>query len=169
MFSLRDERYPDRRVSVTRNVDAPAQALFDLLADPAKHVLLDGSGTVRASSDRSPRRLALGSRFAMRMHLVVPYRVVNSVVDFEEGRRIAWRHFGGHRWIWELEPLDGAARTRVTEIFDWSSARAPGLIELLGYPARNEHAMLASLERLEKLVELEDSRGTGRRAETAGC
>ena len=67
-----------------------------------------------------PERLERGSQFGAQMRLFgLPYRISNRVVEFEEGRRIAWRHFGGHRWRYELEPL-GADRTRVTESFDYS-------------------------------------------------
>jgi uncharacterized protein YndB with AHSA1/START domain len=150
VFSYTSDRQADRKVSVTKEVAVPAEAVFDLLADPAKHPLLDGSGTVQAS--RGPaQRLALGSSFALQMRDHVPYRIVNTVVEFEDGRRIAWRHFSGHRWIWQLEPLEDG-RTRVTETFDWSTAHTPALIELLGYPQRNERGMVATLERIEQLA-----------------
>lgn len=28
--------------------------------------------------------------------------------EFDEDRLIAWRHFAGHRWRYELEPVDRA-------------------------------------------------------------
>ena len=49
----------------------------------------------------------------------------NDVVEFVEGRLIAWRPHEvgkrqpGHLWRWELEPLD-ADRTRVTHTYDWT-------------------------------------------------
>ena len=51
----------------------------------------------------------------------------NHVVEFEEGRRIAWhpsevgRRQPGHLWRWELSPL-GDSRTRVTHTYDWTAA-----------------------------------------------
>jgi uncharacterized protein YndB with AHSA1/START domain len=136
-----------RQVSVSRVVDAPAREIFELLADPAKHPVIDGSGTVRASRSTGPRRLEQGSRFGMDMRLGLPYRIRNTVVEFEDGRRIAWRHFSGHRWRWELNEL-GDGRTEVTETFDWSTARFPRIIELLGFPARNRDGIEATLDRL---------------------
>jgi hypothetical protein len=68
-------------------------------------------------------------------------------VEFEDGRKIAWRHFAGHRWRWELHDL-GDGRTEVTETFDWSTARFPRVIELLGFPARNREGIEATLDRL---------------------
>ena len=76
-----------------------------------------------------------------------PYRIENTVVEFEENRLIAWRHFSGHRWRWRLEPTaDG--RTEVTETFDWSTARLPFAIRLLGFPKRNAEAIEKTLARL---------------------
>ena len=75
-----------RQVSRTTFVPAPPEAVFDLLADPARHADLDGSGTVRRSAG-TPGRLRLGSTFGMSMRLGVPYRVTNRVVEFHENER----------------------------------------------------------------------------------
>ena len=139
-----------RRVSGTRVVDATPEAIFAILADPRKHPLLDGSGSVRSPRGAIPDRLALGSRFSMNMHLIAPYRIANKVVEFEENRVIAWCHLGGHRWRWELEPVEGG--TRVTETFDWSTARFPPGIALMRAPERNKVSIEASLSRLEDLL-----------------
>ena len=139
----------NRTVAVSRVVPAPADAIFDILADPSRHAEIDGSGTV-INARGGASRLALGDRFTMDMRIGVPYRMANTVVEFEEGRRIAWRHFGGHTWRYELEPTD--AGTVVTETFDWSTSRAPWFIELVGYPERHPAAMATTLHRLEALV-----------------
>lgn len=138
----------DRTVSVSRTIAAPAQKIFDLLADPAMHPVLDGSGTVKKSVGGNPQRLSLGARFGMDMRIGLPYRIRNTVVEFEEGRRIAWRHFGRHVWRYELEPVDGG--TKVTETFDWSGAISPRFIERMGYPKKHPAGMAATLERLER-------------------
>ncbi|HVE99625.1 MAG TPA: SRPBCC family protein [Mycobacteriales bacterium] len=140
-----------RSVSRTRVVDAPPGAVFDLLADPRKHPLLDGSGSVKATLT-GPERLELGSRFGMRMHLLAPYVISNEVVEYEPDALIAWQHFGRHRWRYRLVPVDGGRRTEVTETFDWSTSRAPWFIEMMGYPERNAASMEATLERLAGLV-----------------
>jgi uncharacterized protein YndB with AHSA1/START domain len=141
----------DRQVSRDVVVDAPPSAVFALLADPREHGRFDGSGTVR-SAIAGPERLALGARFGMSMRIGVPYTINNEVVEFEEDRRIAWRHAGHHRWRYELEPV-GEGATKVTETFDWSGARIPKLLELVGYPARNARAIEATLPRLKACVE----------------
>jgi hypothetical protein len=85
----------------------------------------------------------------------LPYRITNTVVEFEENRLIAWHHFGKHRWRYELQPteVDGAPATEVTESFDWSTAVFPKGIELMGYPKQHEKNIAATLERLAAAVE----------------
>ena len=134
-------------------IAAPAQAIFDVLADPAMHPVIDGTDSVKSTAGGGHRRLALGSEFRMGMRIVVPYRITNRVVEFEEGRRIAWTHIGGARWRYELEPVE--AGTRVTETYDWSTATVffydLGL-RLLGFPARNKAGIERTLDRLSDLV-----------------
>jgi hypothetical protein len=134
-------------------IPAPAEAIFDVLADPAMHPVIDGSGTVRAPLAGHPERLALGSRFGMAMRILGPYRITNQVVEFEEGRRIAWSHIGGARWRYELEPAEGG--TLVRETFDYSAMTVPvvpRLLELAGFPQRNRAGIDATLARLAEVV-----------------
>ncbi|MGA1438476.1 MAG: SRPBCC family protein [Ilumatobacteraceae bacterium] len=141
----------DRSVSGSKVIAADPGPIFDLLAEPARHGEIDGSGTVLAVRGGS-RRLALGSKFGMDMKLgPLPYRISNEVVEFEENRRIAWAHLGGHRWRYELEPVEGG--TEVTETFDWSTARSPKFIELMGYPKKHPANIAATLDRLAALFE----------------
>jgi uncharacterized protein YndB with AHSA1/START domain len=139
----------DRQVSVSRTIAAEPAVVFDVLVDPTKHPVIDGSGTVRQPRG-NPERLELGSRFTMGMRMGLPYVIRNTVVEFEPERLIAWRHWGGHRWRYRLEPVEGG--TRVTETFDWSTAGLPKGIELLGYPDKHPPAMRRTLARLDALV-----------------
>lgn len=140
-----------RSVSVSRVIDASPEAIFALVDDPSKHALFDGSGTVKGA--RQPEQhVKLGDRFGMNMRIGIPYRIASKVVEYDKDRLIAWAHFGGHRWRYELEPLDGGARTRVTETFDWSTAKFPPFIELMKYPAKHVPNMERTLERLAELV-----------------
>ena len=136
-------------ISASRVLPFPADAIFDVLASPAGHVEMDGSGTVRGVAS-GPERLRDGARFRMKMKLGVPYQMSSTVREFEENRRIAWAHVGGHRWRYELEEVDGG--TRVTESFDWSTSRAPRFIEMVGYPERHKVNLQKTLERLEEVV-----------------
>ena len=138
-------------VAVERVVQADPQTVFDLLADPAQHAVLDGSGSVREAAAGNPARLTKGARFGMQMQIGLPYRITNVVVEFEEAQRIAWRHFAGHRWRYTLSPVpDG---TLVRE--EWDPSRVPHLgpwYRLSGFPERNRQGMEATLERLAEAV-----------------
>jgi hypothetical protein len=135
-------------VTGTRIVPAPAEDIFDLLAHPARHVEIDGSGTLReARGRRTPDRLYLGATFGMQMRWGAPYKILNEVVEFTEGRRIAWRHFAGHIWRYRLEPL-GPNSTRVTEEFDPRPSRYPRSTRLLGWERRNQRAIEHTLANL---------------------
>jgi uncharacterized protein YndB with AHSA1/START domain len=144
----------ERQVSVELVIDAPAADIFAIVSDASRHPDIDGSGTVRQARG-GPQRLQLGSTFSMDMKLGAPYRMKNTVVEFEQDRRIAWCHFGKHRWRYELEP-QGDGRTLVRETFDWSTAIVTKFVELIGAPARNEPGMVKTLERLAALVEGKD-------------
>ena len=145
-----------QRVSAERVIHAPAERIFAVLADARQHHLIDGSDMVQ-SSLRAPDTLTLGSKFSMSMKMGrLPYRISNEVVEFEPDRRIAWCHFGKHRWRYELEPQGDGATTLVRETFDWSTALVPKVIELMGAPAKNQPAMVRTLERLAAVVEGKD-------------
>lgn len=110
------------QITVQRLIHASAEEIFDLLADPARHVEIDGSGTVQVSRGGS-RRLRLGDSFGMDMKLGVAYSTRNEVVEFEENRRIAWRTLAGgplakvvtgRTWRYELEPTDDGTIVRET-------------------------------------------------------
>lgn len=118
-------------LSVERFVAAPPEAVFELLVDPARHVDIDGGDSVRRARSGG-RRLGLGDRFGMDMHLGRAYTTLNTVVEFEEGRRIAWQTtatgllskvLGGRIWRYVLEPAPGG--TLVTETWDLRSEAAP--------------------------------------------
>jgi uncharacterized protein YndB with AHSA1/START domain len=147
-----------RTVSVSRTIPAAPEAIFAVLADPGMHPVIDGSGSVRQSRNGNPERLEMGSRFSMDMRIGLPYLIRNSVVEYEPDRLIAWRHFNGHRWRYRLEPIDDGEATEVTETFDWSTARVPRLIELMGYPERHPEAMERTLEGLERVVTADEGR-----------
>src|ERR1700736_2517537 len=54
-------------VSATLTVAAPATRVFAVLADPATHAAIDGTGWVQESADRAPLTEA-GQIFRMDMH-----------------------------------------------------------------------------------------------------
>jgi len=146
-------------VSVEKVIPAPADAIFALLADPARHPDIDGSGAVKQAKADAPERLALGSTFGMSMRLGIPYSMVNTVIEFEDNRRIAWqarppgfvgRFSAGRIWRYELEPVEGG--TRVKESWDLSEDKQRMLLRLGGLPDKTKHNMEETLERIEKLT-----------------
>lgn len=138
------------KIVVERFIAAAPERIFDVLADPAQHPVIDGGGTVRAAPVGSPARLSDGTRFGMDMKIGAPYRISNTVVEFEEGRRIAWRHFNGHVWRYLLSPADGG--TMVREEWDPAGANNHLALRLLGFPRRNRKAMTGTLVKLDALV-----------------
>ncbi len=136
-------------------INAPAEQIFDVVVRPAEHHRFDGSGMVQGPAS-GPERLGLGSRFGMRMHFGLPYRTSNTVVEFEEGRRIAWCHFNHHRWRYEFEPIDDDT-TAVTETFDGSTARFPPALLLINAYDGNQIAVAKTLVRLKALMETEET------------
>lgn len=132
-------------------IDAPAQQIFDVLAAPAMHAELDGSGTVSGVVS-GPSRLFLGAHFGMGMRIKVAYRIDNTVVEFEEGRRIAWCHFFKHRWRYEIMAIDEGSST-VTETFDGSTALFPPGLLLIGAYDNNQVALAKTLVRLKHYME----------------
>jgi hypothetical protein len=135
-------------VSVSKLVPASAEQIFELLANPAMHAVIDGSGSVIAAKDAAPKRLSQGATFGMSMKRGVPYKMTNTVVEFVEDKQIGWRHFGGHVWRYILEPTTGG--TTVTEQFSYGTSKSPLMLKLAGYVRNNELAIRKTLDNLAK-------------------
>ena len=103
-------------------INAPAQKIFDFISNPANHPFMDGSGMVKRSV-RGGSRLYLGAKFGMKMKYAVPYFIKNQVIEFQEGKVIAWQHFLHNIWRYELTEID-ANTTLVTESWDGRQARS---------------------------------------------
>ena len=139
---------PSRIVTRSTIVPAPAQVIFDLLADPRRHGEIDGSGSIQSAQINAPERLSLNATFGMQMKIGLPYKITNTVVEFEEGKTIGWHHFGGHIWRYILEPVDGG--TKVTEQFDWNKSKSPLVLKLRKSPQDNAKSIEKTLENLVK-------------------
>lgn len=144
----------DRLVSESTTIAASPDVVFAIIADPRQHPRIDGSGSVRAVIT-GPDRLTQGATFGVSMKLFgLPYKIRNRVVEFEDGRLIAWRHFGAHRWRYELEPTaDGG--TRVTETFDYTRHNpvSTAVLRAAGFPERNRKGITETLVRLKQAAE----------------
>jgi len=140
-------------VSASRVIAAPADKIFELIADPSQQPRWDGNDNL-AEAPVGQRVRTVGDVFTMT--LTMGSDRTNHVVEFEEGRLIAWRPSEpgklppGHLWRWELEPVDDS-RTRVTHTYDWSALTDENRLQR----ARDTTAdkLLASIERLAALAE----------------
>jgi uncharacterized protein YndB with AHSA1/START domain len=142
-----------RVVSASREISAAPGRIFELIADPAQQPLWDGNDNL-AEAPAGQRVRAAGDVFEMTLTRgAVRY---NHVIEFEEGRRIAWmpaearREPPGHLWRWELEPI-GTSRTRVTHTYDWT--RLADEKRLRRARATTTAKLQASLDRLAALAE----------------
>ncbi len=144
--------------TVERFIAAPADRIFDILADPSRHQEIDGSGTVKGSPEGS-QRLALGSKFGMSMKMGIGYSMVSTVVEFEENRRIAWQPrptfslakflAGGRIWRYVLIPQDDG--TLVRESWDITQEAHPWAVRNMR--SKTIDSMTKTLERIAHVVE----------------
>jgi uncharacterized protein YndB with AHSA1/START domain len=147
-----DQEAP-RVVSVSREIMAGPGRIFELIADPSQQPRWDGNDNL-AQAPGGQRVHRIGDVFLMT--LTAGSVRENHVVEFDEGRRIAWlpaepgREPPGHLWRWELESA-GASRTRVTCTYDWTR-----LTDEKRWPrarATTASRLRASLDRLAVLAE----------------
>lgn len=142
-----------RVVSASHEIAASADRIFELIADPAQQPRWDGNDNLAEA--RTGQRVR-GSGDVFTTTLSNGQMRENHVVEFIEGRRIAWlpaepgREPPGHRWRWELEPVDDA-HTRVTHTYDWSELTDEK--RLVRARATTTGMLQASLTRLAELAE----------------
>ena len=119
--------------SATVTIKAPAETVFAIIADPATHAAIDGTGWVRDPLDRQPLT-ASGQIFRVAMyhpnHPNGNYEMANLVQDFDQPHAISWKPgydpgdgnllFGGWTWRYDLAPL-GPSETEVRLTYDWSA------------------------------------------------
>jgi uncharacterized protein YndB with AHSA1/START domain len=142
-----------RVVCASREIAANAQQIFELIADPAEQPRWDGNDNL-AQAPAGQRVHARGEVFTMTTTEGSVRE--NHVVEFDEGRLIAWRPAEpgqeppGHLWRWTLEPID-SSRTLVTHTYDWSQLTDAGRLERAR--ATTAERLQASLDRLAALAE----------------
>ena len=140
-------------VSADREIAAEAGQIFELIADPAQQPRWDGNDNL-AMAPAGQRVRRAGDVFTMT--LTRGSIRENHVVEFEEGRRLAWtpaevgKRPPGHLWRWELEPT-GTSRTRVTHTYDWTQLTDNN--RLPRARATTADKLRASLDRLAALAE----------------
>lgn len=153
MLGMTDQDVP--RVAIaSREIEAGTERIFELIADPALQPRWDGNDNLSEAAT-GQRVRNVGDVFTMTLTGDGAVRE-NRVVEFDEGRRIAWRPAEpgheppGHMWRWELKPID-SSRTRVTHTYDWSQLRDEK--RAARARATSEHKLQASLDRLAATAE----------------
>jgi uncharacterized protein YndB with AHSA1/START domain len=150
---MSDHEPAPRIAHAHRVIIADAERIFELIADPAQQPRWDGNDNLAEASE-GQRVQAVGDVFTM--SLTRGGVRENHVVEFDDGRRIAWkpaepgREPPGHLWRWELEPID-SSHTRVTHTYDWT-----GLTDEGRFPraqATTTQSLQDSLDRLAALAE----------------
>jgi uncharacterized protein YndB with AHSA1/START domain len=145
-------------VSVDRVISAPPAALFAVVADATRHPEIDGSGQLVKAKDGAEHHLTMGSTFGMSMKMGLPYSMSNTVVEFEQDRRIAWRtvqagplgrFLGGRIWRYEFEPVGGG--TKVTESWDISQDKQAFFLK---HPKVGQHTAASMSKTLDHLAEI---------------
>jgi uncharacterized protein YndB with AHSA1/START domain len=136
--------------SVERVIHAPASAIFELLADPAGHERIDGSGSVRGARGGS-KQLSLGDTFSVRIRLGVPHVSSTKVIEVDQDRRIAGQPTLG-RQIRRYELTPGGGGTLVRETFDGSKYLGRPLLGVLGVIPKHRVNMARTLDRIEELL-----------------
>ena len=134
-------------------IQASPATIFSILSNPKCHRDIDGSATITENIS-GPHELVLGSKFGMKMHLGIDYRIQNTVVEYEKNKLIAWRHLGRWRWRYELADF-GNGSTQVTESFDGTHAPAIAQVWLnfrKAYPW-TQLAVAKTLVRLKAVAE----------------
>jgi uncharacterized protein YndB with AHSA1/START domain len=151
------------QVSATTVINAPAQTIFAVLTDPAKHAAIDGTGWVCEPVDSTPLTAA-GQVFWMAMyhpgHPDGNYQTANLVQVFDPPSAISWKPgydagngtlgFGGWVWRYDLIPA-GPSRTAVTLTYDWSAV-PDDIRERIGFPPFPPEHLDNSLAHLAELV-----------------
>lgn len=153
----------DENVSATTIIAAPAEAVFAVLADPAKHAEIDGTGWVREPVDGTPLTGA-GQVFRMTMyhpnHPEGTYETANRVKVFDAPNAISWETgydagdgtlgFGG--WIWRYDLTSaGPSGTKVTLSYDWSAV-PEDVRERIGFPPFGPDHLDHSLAHIAELA-----------------
>jgi uncharacterized protein YndB with AHSA1/START domain len=140
-------------VSASREIAAPADKIFELIANPSLQPQWDGNENL-AEAPAGQRVRTVGDVFTMTLTMGADR--TNHVVEFEEGRLIAWlpsepgKPPPGHLWRWELEPL-AESLTLVTHTYDWSQLTDEN--RLPRAHATTADKLLASIERLAAIAQ----------------
>ncbi|WP_226346871.1 SRPBCC family protein [Agilicoccus flavus] len=148
-----------------RTMAAPPAVIFALLTDPSRHHLTEPTDWVRGSLEESPSPITeVDQVFGIEMFHVNAggrYEMQNRVTVLDPGRAIAWEpsqyspegvlQSGGWFWRYDLEPVDGGTRVRLTH--DWAATPPEIAAAIGGMPAVDTAHLDRSLASLARAVE----------------
>ena len=149
----------DKKITVSRTIDASAADIFNVLSNPQRHAELDGSGFI-VSDDKTDRITATGQVFSMNMegdHMGGEYQVDNHVTGFQPNTLIAWKTAPagteppGWEWLYELKAA-GSDQTEVSLTYDWTHVTDKELLKKVHFPLVSADAMESSLAALASAV-----------------
>jgi uncharacterized protein YndB with AHSA1/START domain len=150
-------------LTATIEINAPAEQVFAVLANPATHPDIDGTGWVRAAVD-TEALTETGQNFRMSMynenHPDGHYEMSNRVQILDAPTTISWEPgydsgdgtlgYGG--WVWRYDlTTDTPARTTVTLTYDWSAV-PDALRKHIQFPPFPPEHLTNSLAHLAELV-----------------
>ncbi|GGG24586.1 polyketide cyclase [Rhodococcoides trifolii] len=145
------------KVTVERIIEAPVDAVFDVLSNPQRHLKLDGSGFIRGV-DHADRIQKVGDVFTMNMNMqgddkAGEYKTDNHVSGYAKDKLLAWKTAPagaeppGYEWLWELES-QGPNETLVRHTYDWSHVTDKKLLAHLRIPLVTKDQLMDTLGRL---------------------
>lgn len=149
----------DTKITVERTINAPSDAVFDVLSNPERHQELDASGFIQGVV-KGDRISGVGDTFTMDMagdHMGGEYRTDNHVVGYDPNRLLAWQTAPagteppGWQWVWELES-QGSDETLVRHSYDWGQVTDQALLAKGLFPLVEREQLEDTLQRLDQAV-----------------
>jgi hypothetical protein len=155
-----------RKLQASKVIDAPADVIFALLADPNRHQELDDAGMIRGVEGDAPPIKGIGQIFAMNMNQAAmgDYRMINTVTAYVPDARIGWAptldpscdlaeklgdmDASGHTYTYDLHEVEGG--TEVTQTYEWMSVKDPKFLEM--FPVVSQEQLAGTLDRIAAAV-----------------
>lgn len=155
-----------KKLHASKVINAPAEDIFAVLADPNRHTELDGAGMLRGPEGETAPLGGIGQTFTMNMHQpdLGDYRMINRVTAYLPGARIGWGprvdpscslaeqlgdiDAGGHTYTYDLKPVEGG--TEVTQTYEWMSVKDPKFEAF--FPVVSQEQLATTLDNLDAAV-----------------
>ncbi len=142
-------------IAAETTLQATAEEVYALVANPARHAELDGGTTVRGLNRGVDGEFAEGDTFSQKMFMFIPYTLPMKVTRAEKNRGVTWLHPGKHTWSWDITDHQNGTVT-VRETFDARDAYVWGFpmakfYHFNGSFALNKKNIALSLANLHRL------------------